>query len=55
MLEFESEVDGVAINAVDIVKWNQAGQIIEFKVMVRPLKAISLAQQKMAERLQAGP
>ena len=54
MLEFESEVDGVTINAVDIVKWNRAGRIIEFKVMVRPLKAISLVQQRMTERLQAG-
>ena len=54
MLEFESEVDGVTINAVDIVKWNDAGQVIEFKVMVRPLKAIGLVQQKMTERLQAG-
>ena len=53
MLEFESEVDGVAINAVDIVKWNAAGQIVDFKVMVRPLKAIGVVQQKMTERLQA--
>lgn len=53
MLEFESEVDGVTINAVDIVKWNHAGQINEFKVMVRPLKAIGVVQQKMAARLQA--
>jgi hypothetical protein len=55
MLEFESEVDGVTINAVDIVKWNHAGQVIEFKVMVRPLKAIGVVQQKMTERLQARP
>ena len=55
MLEFETEVDGVTINAVDIVKWNPAGQIVDFKVMVRPLKAIGVVQQKMAERLQAGP
>jgi hypothetical protein len=53
MLEFESEVDGVTINAVDIVKWNSAGQLIEFKVMVRPLKAIDVVRQKMAEGLQA--
>jgi hypothetical protein len=55
MLEFETEVDGVTINAVDIVKWNPAGQIVDFKVMVRPLKAIGVVQQKMAERLQASP
>jgi hypothetical protein len=54
MLEFESEVDGVIINAVDIVEWNHAGQIVDFKVMVRPLKAIGLVQQKMMARLQAG-
>jgi len=55
ILEFETEIDGVTINAVDIVKWNRAGQIIEFKVMVRPLKAIGVVQQKMAAELQARP
>ena len=55
MLEFETEIDGVTINAVDIVKWNHAGQIIEFKVMVRPLKAIGVVQQKMTARLQPRP
>lgn len=54
MLEFESDIDGVTINAVDIVKWNAAGQIVDFKVMVRPLKAIGVVQQKMTARLQAG-
>jgi len=53
MLEFESVVDGVIVNAVDIVKWNHAGQIVEFKVMLRPLKAINIVQQKMAARLEA--
>ena len=53
MMEFESEVDGVIINAVDIVKWNPAGQIVEFKVLVRPLKAIGVVQQRMTVRLQA--
>ena len=55
IMEFESEVDGVIINAVDLIKWNRANQIIEFKVMVRPLKAINVVQQKMSERLQARP
>ena len=54
MLEFESEVDGVKIDAVDIVRWNQAGRIVEFKVMVRPLKAIGVVQTKMAAALQSG-
>jgi hypothetical protein len=36
-----------------MLKWDDAGQITEFKVMVRPLKAINLIHQKMAEMLQA--
>jgi hypothetical protein len=51
VLEFETEIDGIVVNGVDIIKWNDAGEIIEFKVMVRPLKAINLIQQKMAAML----
>ena len=53
MLEFETEIDGILVNGVDIIKWNDAGQIIEFKVMLRPLKAINLIHQKMGATLQA--
>ena len=53
MLEFETEIDGVLVNGVDIIQWNDAGQIVEFKVMIRPLKAINLIQQKMAAMLEA--
>jgi len=53
MLEFETEVDGILVNGVDLIKWNDAGQIIEFKVMLRPLKAIAIIQQRMAEMLQS--
>lgn len=37
MLEFETELDGILVNGVDIIKWNAAGRIVEFKVMIRPL------------------
>jgi hypothetical protein len=53
MLEFETEIDGVLVNGVDLIKWNGAGQIVEFKVMVRPLKAINLIHQRMAAMLQS--
>lgn len=52
MLEFETEIDGILVNGVDIIKWNDAGQVVEFKVMLRPLKAIAIIQQRMAEILQ---
>lgn len=53
MLEFETEIDGILVNGVDLIKWNESDQIIEFKVMIRPLKAINLIHQKMAAMLQA--
>lgn len=53
MLEFETEIDGVLVNGVDLIKWNDAGQIVEFKVLIRPLKAINLIHQRMAAMLQS--
>ena len=51
VLEFVCEVDGIVINGVDIMTFNAQGQIVEFKVMIRPLKAINLMQAKMFELL----
>ena len=53
MLEFETEIDGVLVNGVDMIGWNGDGRIVDFKVMLRPLKAINLVQQRMAAMLQA--
>lgn len=54
VLEFETWIDGIRINGVDMIGWNAAGQIVHFKVMVRPLKAINLLHQLMARALEAG-
>jgi hypothetical protein len=54
MLEFETTIDGVLVNGVDLMRWNASGQITEFKVMLRPLKAINLIHQRMGALLQAG-
>lgn len=55
VLEFETEIEGITINGVDMMKWNENGQIIEFKVMIRPLKAVNLIHQKMGEMLKRAP
>jgi hypothetical protein len=52
VLEFEVVIDGILVNGVDMIRFNEEGQIIDFKVMIRPLKAINLIQQKMAEMLE---
>jgi hypothetical protein len=53
VLEFQVEIDGIGVNGVDMIKWDAAGRIVDFKVLVRPLKAINLIHQKMAAMLQA--
>ncbi|MBW8297760.1 nuclear transport factor 2 family protein [Sphingopyxis sp.] len=53
MLEFATTLDGIHINGVDIIRWNNDGKIIDFKVMVRPLKAINKVWEKMGEMLAA--
>lgn len=52
LLEFETTIDGVMVNGVDLIRWNDEGQITDFKVMVRPLKGIQAVHQRMAEMLE---
>ena len=51
LLEFEVEIDGILVNGIDMISWKD-GKIIDFKVMIRPLKAVNLIHQKMGEILQ---
>jgi len=53
VLEFNAEVKGILVNGVDMISWNKEGKITEFKVMLRPLKAINIIHQEMGARLQA--
>lgn len=52
VLEFITEIDGIVINGVDMITWGDDGRIIDFKVMLRPLKAINLIHRMMGEMLQ---
>ncbi len=54
VLEFEVSIDGIVVNGVDMMRWNEDGRIVDFKVMLRPLKAVNLIHRKMAETLAAG-
>lgn len=51
MLEFVTEMDGISVNGVDIIRWNAEGKISDFKVMVRPLKAINKVWEMMGAQL----
>ncbi len=50
-LEFESEIDGIVINGVDLIRWDDSGQIVDFKVLLRPLKGMTKVQEHMAALL----
>ncbi len=52
VLEFETEMDGIHVNGVDMIRWNDEGRIVDFKVMVRPLKAIQTVHARMAAMLE---
>ena len=53
VLEFETYIDDISVNGVDIIRWNEEGKIIDFKVMIRPLQAIGALQKKMSEALES--
>jgi hypothetical protein len=51
VLEFETSVDGTYVNGVDIVRCDDTGRIVEFRVMIRPLQAIQAVHVQMGRQL----
>ena len=51
VLEFETYIDEISVNGVDMIEWNEDGKIKDFKVMIRPFKAVQKVQEKMVEAL----
>lgn len=51
-LEFECEMEGIKVNGIDLIRFDLEGRIVDFKVMVRPLKAINKVWELMAAQLQ---
>ena len=53
VLEFVTDIDGIHVNGIDMIRWNDDEKIVEFKVMLRPLKALQTVIPAMAQLLQA--
>ena len=53
VLEFETYIDDISVNGVDMIEWNENGKICYFKVMIRPFKAVQKVQEKMIEALES--
>ena len=52
VLEFECEMDGIHVNGVDMIEWNEDGKIRDFKVMVRPQQAVEAVREMMFAAIQ---
>jgi hypothetical protein len=52
VLEFETTIDGIQVNGVDMIQWDASDRIVRFKVMVRPFKALQTLIPLMARELQ---
>jgi hypothetical protein len=55
VMEFVVMIDDIEINGVDMISWDETGRITDFKVMLRPMKAIEMIRQKMAAMLDSMP
>lgn len=51
LLEFETEMEGIHVNGIDLITFDGEGMIKDFKVMVRPLKAVNKVWEMMAAQL----
>jgi hypothetical protein len=52
ILEFAATVNGIHVNGIDMIHWNDDQQIVAFKVMLRPFKGLQVIMPGMAELLQ---
>jgi hypothetical protein len=55
VLQFEAELDGLSIDGIDMITWDEDGRITEFAVMVRPVKALHKVMELMAAELFRDP
>ncbi|MBT1260460.1 nuclear transport factor 2 family protein [Pseudomonas pergaminensis] len=51
VLEFSARVGDKQLKGIDLIRFNEQGQIIEFEVMVRPLSGLQALGEEMGRRL----
>ena len=50
-LEFSAAIDGWDLKGVDLMRFNDAGKIVEFEVLIRPLRALSALGEEIGRRI----
>lgn len=51
VLQFRTVVGGLDVSGVDIISWDEDGQIVDFTVMVRPAAALTVVIEHMGAEL----
>lgn len=51
VLEFRTVMEGIEVNGIDMLTFDADGKITDFKVMVRPLKAVNKVWEMMQAEL----
>jgi hypothetical protein len=49
VLEFSARIGGIELKGIDMIRFNAAGEIAEFEVMIRPANAVLALGQRMKE------
>jgi len=55
VLRFTTVVDGLQVEGIDLIRWDDDGQIVDFTVMIRPFKALQAVMGRMLEELTRQP
>jgi len=50
-LEFAANIGKWQLKGVDLIKFNERGEMIEFEVMIRPIKALAALGEEMGNRI----
>ncbi len=50
-LEFAANIGKWQLKGIDLIKFNESGEMIEFEVMIRPIKALQALGEEMGNRI----
>jgi len=50
-LEFSANIGQWQLKGIDLIKFNETGEMVEFEVMIRPLKALQALSEAMGNRI----
>lgn len=51
VLHFAADLDGLSVEGIDMIHWNDEGKIVSVAVMMRPFKGLQAVIGRMAELL----